>query len=74
MVAQISYENSGPEREAAMGACHGVHIEGFAAGGSLALKCASVPGCSSELKPVVMVRDRGRGLLRIRCRWGIMLG
>ena len=38
-----------------MGACHGVHIEGFAAGGSLALEFASVPGCSSELTPVVMV-------------------
>ena len=37
-----------------MSAGHGIHIEEFAARGRLPLKAASVPGCLSELMPVVV--------------------
>ena len=55
-----------------MGAGHGVHVERFAAGGSLTLECAAVPGCFSELSPVMTGRGCGRCVRRIRSG-GIML-
>ena len=70
MVAQICYQNRGPERQAAMGAGHGVHIEGFAAGGRLTLEGASVPGSSSGLVPVAMMGNGGCSLLGgLRAFW-----
>lgn len=67
VISEIRDPDPASEGEAAVGAGESVHIEGFAVGGCLALKVASIPGGDADLEPVA-------GFCFVRGRFGGCVG